>query len=74
MAEILKPRTDKQKQVVCPYCGATVGYYETEVERHWIRMPRHGMFSWQPSIDARYIKCPSCGSTINLDIFEEAGE
>lgn len=64
--EIIKPRTDKQEQVECPTCGATIGYYETEVKEEYLpgHVSRFRIFP--PIFLFTYIVCPSCGRRIVL--------
>lgn len=64
--EIITPRTDKQKQVTCPTCGAVIGYYESEV-KYWIIKPYWTRWRCVPGVGFSHIVCPSCGDTIRLD-------
>ena len=67
MPVILKPRTDeKQKTVVCGNCGATIGYYPSEVSP-FIVPPRPSKGNYIPRpLMGWNITCPSCGYHIML--------
>ena len=62
--EIIKERTDEKFVVTCPHCGATIGYYKTEIQEYWLSGSVRRWSSSPPRFCYRYIVCPSC----NLEI------